>query len=125
VTRGDIGGVWFNELGSKMELEPSADGSLSGTYLLAVAMAGAPAEPQPLVGFFDAAPTDASAAVSFTVAWPSSHSITTWLGGYQPEGEVITTTWLFTTPMGEPSGWRPIMVGPDVFRRSPPTGAGE
>jgi Avidin family len=123
VTQGDIGGVWCNELGSKMELEPSADGRLSGSYVLAVA--GGPAGPQPLVGFFDAEPDGASAAVSFTVAWPTSHTITTWLGGYQPDDEVITTTWLFTTPMGDQRGWRPIMVGSDVFRRSGPSGAGE
>jgi hypothetical protein len=113
-----IGGTWFNELGSRMDLVPVDGGRLTGTYLLAATMTGVPAEPHPLAGFFDAYPGRSTAAVSFTVAWPSSHSITAWLGRHDPQDEVITTTWLFTGEMGIESGWRATMVGSDVFRRA-------
>jgi hypothetical protein len=120
---GDLGGLWFNELGSQMRLEPHDDGQLRGSYLLAAGVSpDAPAEPRPLVGFFDPEPGPGSAAISFTVAWLSTHSITAWIGRHDGDRDVITTTWLYTVDMGlSSSGWRPTMVGSDLFSRIPPS----
>jgi hypothetical protein len=118
---GQLGGLWFNELGSRMQLEPRDNGQLSGSYLLAAGVsAGSPGEPQPLAGFFDPDPGPSTAAISFTVAWLSTHSITAWIGRHDGDRDLITTTWLYTTELGS-STWRPTMVGADVFSRIPPS----
>lgn len=116
-------GIWYNELGSAMEL--TVDGSsVFGTYHTAV---GEAKGSYPLTGMIDTQSMEQNQAVGFVVAWKnesgSSHSVTVWSGQFQSvEGqEVLTTTWLLTRETEPEQDWKSTLIGHDLFTREPPS----
>jgi hypothetical protein len=115
-------GVWYNELGSKMQLV--VDGaSISGTYVTAVGDASGTYQ---LVGR-----TETNAAgnqsLAFVVCWQndtgSSGSCTAWSGQLQPDTsgkDSIATSWLLTADTETTDDWKSTFVGQDIFHRDPP-----
>ena len=122
-----VAGTWYNELGSKMELEING-ASLSGTYHTAVGDAGGIYE---LVGSID---VDGDPSIGQAIAWVvvwnnrakgSSHSITAWSGQYEviDGAEEITTLWLLTAQTDPSNDWNSTHINQDIFKRNPPTEA--
>ena len=114
-------GPWTNELDSWMELEARPDGTLTGHYRSSV---GADGGPQPLAGYYDPRPENGIAVLGFTVAWPTTHTVTVWSGRYDTERDVITATWLLSGEVDRVDAWRSTLVGADVFTRSGAGGGG-
>ncbi len=114
----DFNGEWLNELGSKMNLTVSADGSLLGRYKTAV---GSPFgnEDFPLVGFA------AGDLLTFTVNFGRYSSLTSWAGQLAGENDqaVIKTMWLLARNVPDPddssSLWGTVLTGYNNFMRRP------
>jgi hypothetical protein len=117
----DLNGIWYNELGSRMELIVQGK-NITGTYHTAVGDASGIYD---LVGQTDT-DNDQSQAVGFVVVWQnqygSSDSVTTWSGQYQTiEGEdTIVTTWLLTMETSPDHDWSSTLVNKDIFTRFAP-----
>lgn len=115
-----LSGEWINELGSRMRLDATEDGHLSGSYHTQVGDAEGIYR---LVGTYDVAGAGGSQSLAFCVSWQNddlnSHSGTAWAGQFQTDeqGDVITTTWLLTRETGQADDWESTNVGQDVFRR--------
>ena len=117
-------GVWYNELGSRIDLE--VDGcSIEGTYQTAV---GAAEGAYRLVGRTDGQHTGTSQAVGFVVSWVNevngnSFSVTAWSGQCQATNgeELLVMQWLLTTETNPDDDWVSTLVGHDTFRRTPPS----
>ncbi|WP_394827215.1 avidin/streptavidin family protein [Pendulispora albinea] len=118
-----IGGTWYNELGSQMNIS-QAGANISGTYWTAV---GDAEGEYALTGQINEKPSAGGQAVGWTVVWTNtygtSHSVTTWSGQYQSIGgeEEIVTFWLLTTEASPGSDWEATNVGQDTFTRNQPT----
>ncbi|MGH9947223.1 MAG: avidin/streptavidin family protein [Pyrinomonadaceae bacterium] len=116
-----LAGIWYNQLGSKMELVLK-QGNLSGWYETAV---GSASGPYVLAGRTDT-DDDAARNVGWVVSWEndkgSSDSVTAWSGELQEiDGEeVISTTWLLTIETTPATNWKSTLVGKDIFTRTPP-----
>lgn len=118
-----LSGVWRNELGSRMILQQSTDGDLSGCYNTAV---GHAKNLYSLVGKTNLhlkAVCD-KASVGFTVAYQNDHfgdsmSVCSWSGKYQllDSQEIIETTWLLTRERSHESNWDSTLVGKNSFTR--------
>jgi hypothetical protein len=112
----DFNGDWTNELGSCMNLNVAADGSVAGSYRTAV---GSPAanEDFPLVGFAS------GDLISFTVNFGKYGSLTSWVGQHTQENNrfVIKTLWLLAkniTDIDEPKNlWGAVLTGYNNFVR--------
>jgi hypothetical protein len=123
----NLSGVWYNQLGSEMNLTADDNGGLSGTYNSAV---GDAVDSYILAGRFDSSPpTDGSGvsvgwAVSFfnNVVKDPPHSTSTWSGQYfnDTHGERILTNWLLTSSTDLSSVWDSTKTGHDTFTRNPP-----
>ncbi len=116
-------GTWYNELGSKMELQVNGS-SLTGTYQTAV---GDATGIYLLVGSLDPAPSPGGQAIAWVVVWNNeygnSHSITAWSGQYQViQGEEeIVSLWLLTSEQMPNHDWKSTLVNQDVFTRTAPS----
>ena len=121
-----VSGIWYNELGSMMEL--FVDGaSITGIYQTKVGDASGSYQ---LVGSIDIGgdPNGNGQAIAWVVVWTnqlagSSHSITAWSGQYQifDGQEEIETLWLLTSESPTNSDWASTQINKDVFTRSEPS----
>lgn len=118
-----LSGVWFNQLGSRLEMACDDDGRLTGTFESSVS--GARGR-HALSGYADPHPADETGAIGFTVSWSPGHAVTVWSGHYHGGRQEIAATWLLTTggPFG-PEAWRSTVIGHDVFRRQQPDDGAE
>jgi len=116
-------GLWYNELGSQMQLNVSGS-SVWGWYYSAVGMAQFT---YPLSGQINTQPYPFSQVLGWAVPWRSAylnaHSVTAWSGQYQTvDGEEeIVAFWLLTNEMPENQDWEATRVGKDVFTRTMPS----
>ena len=116
-------GIWYNELGSQMQLNASGN-NVWGWYYSAVGVA---AYTYPLSGQINTQPYPYSQVLGWAVAWTNAyqnaHSVTTWSGQYQTvDGhEEIVAFWLLTNELPENQDWEATLVGKDVFTRTMPT----
>lgn len=116
-------GIWYNELGSQMQLNVSG-GNVWGWYYSAVGVAQAT---YPLSGQINTKPYPFSQVLGWAVAWTNAyqnaHSVTAWSGQYQTvDGdEEIIAFWLLTNEMPEQQDWEATLIGKDVFTRTKPT----
>lgn len=115
-------GLWYNELGSMMQLNVSG-GNVWGWYYSAVGTAKAT---YPLSGQINTQPYPFSQVLGWAVAWTNAyanaHSATAWSGQYQTvDGqEEIVAFWLLTSETQEQDDWEATLVGKDVFTRTKP-----
>lgn len=113
-------GLWYNELGSQMQLNVSGN-SVWGWYYSAV---GEAAYTYPLSGQINPTPYPYSQALGWTVAWTNAYqnanSVTTWSGQYQniDGDEEIIAFWLLTSEVPEQQDWEATRIGKDVFTRT-------
>jgi len=121
----DIKGTWYNELGSKMVIDPVSNGQITGTYVTAVSSTGCAKGNFGLVGLTD---TDTGGeAVAFVVRWQNDNSncesVTAWSGQAQTvNGEdQINAFWLLTVESAPDQDWYATHVGQDVFTRVQPS----
>ena len=114
----NINGIWFNELGSQMDLHVSGK-NITGTYHTKVGDASGIYD---LSGKIDV-DNDASTAIGWIVLWNnqfgSSDSVTAWSGQIQAiDGiERIVTTWLLTSETDVNDTWHSTLIGKDTFTR--------
>ena len=116
-----ISGVWYNQLGSRVELRADEGGTIAGTVESSV---GGARGSHRLTGSLDVDPLGSRGALGFAVRWDPVHSVTVWAGHYDLDREVIDTTWLLS---GAPYGhdeWRSTLVGHDSFVRERPAPVG-
>jgi len=127
-------GIWWNELGSKMEIEldPADPKTFRGLYHTNVG--NAQEQKYPLLGRCDNRGLG-SQMVAFVVAWnadppagggnPVNPSVTAWCGQLQVVNgeEVITTSWLLDRLTAPADDWESTLVGMDYFTRTPPSQA--
>ena len=132
-----IVGVWWNELGSKMVIDPQgADPRIiTGTYHTAVGTAQQ--RDYTLAGACDAA-GGASQTAGWAVAFdppdppipgdpPNGPSTCAWSGQWQTVGagedelEYIVTSWYLTGATDRGNDWESTQSGRDYFFRSVPT----
>jgi Avidin family len=106
-------GTWRSELGSDLTFLEDAEGILRGTYRSAV---GQTCAPQPLAGTC-VQRADGSAVVGFVVGWPTTDSLATWTGRFEPADDRIVATWLLESGAGDATTWRATHLGCDVFHR--------
>lgn len=117
------GGLWYNELGSVMNISVSGN-SVWGSYYTAV---GRAVDTYPVAGRIDATPYAYGQAIGWVVSWQNaylnSHSATTWCGQYQStaDGEEIVALWLLVSETPPDRDWESTQVGQDVFTRTPPS----
>lgn len=118
----DYVGIWYNELGSCMEITSAQDGQLSGTYASAV---GDATKQYVLTGRYDS--SVAGKSISWTVNWKNSYrnamSTTGWSGQFQTSEcgkPQILTTWLLTAQTDPKDDWNSTHVGMDTFTRQEP-----
>lgn len=115
-------GLWYNELGSVMQLNVSG-GNVWGWYYSAVGNAQSTYQ---LAGSINPKPYPFSQvlgwAVSWTNAYKNAHSVTSWSGQYQTiDGqEEIVAFWLLTSETPEEQDWEATQIGKDVFTRTMP-----
>ncbi|XP_007445321.3 avidin-like, partial [Python bivittatus] len=120
--QGTLAGIWVNELGSKMVLEPpNAKGEFSGSYLTAVSAAQKPILKSPLVGVQHDPSKEDQPTFGFTVNWAFSDSTTVFVGQRFVDSkgeETLETMWLLREEMDSAGdNWKATRVGTNVFRR--------
>jgi hypothetical protein len=109
-------GTWYNQLGSQLVLQATADGVLSGHYTSGTgAVAGTRYH---LVGTYDPNPQQATTVLGFVVDWTEVHAVTVWTGRYHHEDGTIRATWLTGTETVAGDEWKSTFVGHDLFRRA-------
>jgi len=125
--RSSLEGVWYNEIGARIDLTVGGDGaSLTGEYTDPFV----PGTYQ-LVGHTDPRPFSSVQTVSFTVGYfdaqQNNHMVASSSGQFVSlEGEdAILVEWASTMEAaGPPGAWRHLtLVGADVYRRTQPTAA--
>ncbi len=118
-------GVWYNELGSEMQLSASG-GQVSGIYMTSVGYASGD---YTISGRYNETPSSGGQALGWAVAWDNpyinSHSATAWSGQYQTDpttnAEEIGTFWLLTSETDPDDDWAATQIGQDTFTRQKPT----
>lgn len=116
-------GLWYNELGSQMELNVSGN-NVWGWYYSAVGVAQ---YTYPLTGQINMQPYPYSQVLGWAVAWTNTyqnaHSVTAWSGQYQTvdNQEEIIAFWLLTNETPEKQDWSATRIGKDVFTRTMPS----
>jgi hypothetical protein len=115
-------GVWYNELGSKMQLVVNG-ASITGTYVTAVGDASGTYQ---LVGRTETG-AEGSQSIALVVCWQNesgtSSSCTAWSGQLQADAngkDSIATSWLLTADTEVGDDWKSTFVGQDIFHRDPP-----
>jgi len=118
----DISGIWYNELGSMMELSVSGN-MIKGKYQTKV---GSAPGIYPLTGYLNA-PNPDGIAVGWTVLWNNQlgnkQSLTSWAGQYQLVSgvEEIYTFWLLVRELAHAEDWSATNIGQDTFTRNKPS----
>ncbi len=118
----NINGIWYNELGSMMELSVSGN-PITGKYHTKV---GSASGVYPLIGYLNA-PNPNGIAVGWTVLWNNQfgnkQSLTSWAGQYQvTDGvEEIYTFWLLVRELEHTEDWSATNIGQDTFTRNKPS----
>ena len=110
-------GVWYNQLGSRMDITSATNNQLSGTYESGV---GCAQGPYTLTGRYE---TEGK-SLGWVVSWEkegqeSCRSTASWSGEYDDTACEIRTTWLLTYPPAE--DWNSTTTGVDTFTRTQPT----
>lgn len=115
-------GTWVNQLGSEVTFTPDPEGGLHGEYCGgAGALAG---RRYPVTGSYQPRPLGPAVPVAFLVSWAEAHCVTTWCGHLLTDRDEIEATWLMATEAESARDqWRSTVIGHDVFRRVPDTGA--
>lgn len=125
-----LGGTWYNELNSVMNLIVGDYVSNGGTPVTGVyqSQVGNAAGTYTLSGITDEGTGDATPNIGFSVSWVNpafgnSNSVTSWSGQLQIINgeEVLTAFWLLTQETNPANNWSATRIGQDVFRRNPPT----
>ena len=111
-----LSGPWFNQLGSRLDLQADDDGRLTGTIRSPVGGVGGSHR---VTGYFDAGSEVRDKALGFAVSWGSAYSVTVWSGHYRGDEGVIVATWLLSRSAPGAGEWRSTLTGHDEFRRSP------
>ena len=115
-------GLWYNELGSQMQLNISGN-NVWGWYYSAVGLAKFT---YPLTGQINYQPQPFGQVLGWAVAWnngyQNAHSVTAWSGQYQTidDQEEIIAFWLLTNETPEQQDWEATRIGQDVFTRTMP-----
>ena len=128
-----IKGIWYNELGSMMNITTvnDKDGTISGNYQTAVGN-DAKIPTYSLIGMVNKSDVNHpnGQAIGWTVFWPDVYShphtsaVTTWSGQYKLDidgHEEIITFWLLTTETPSSDDWEATKIGQDTFTRDQPT----
>lgn len=119
-------GIWYNELGSIMNLTAS-NGSLTGLYNSAK---GAAQGNYNLVGLYDPnPPSDEGTTLSWTIQWVNSilgnsHSNVAQNGQFHAndgETKYIRTMWFLSSSSSSDEEWGSVQAGLDTFTPIPPT----
>lgn len=123
-----ITGIWYNELGSQMELFIDGQNNITGLYMTKVGYAEGTYH---LIGQADLSTNPLpkqGLSISFVVCWINehfnSHASTGWVGQLHfadTEDETITTTWLLTNETTPDQNWHSTLVGQDIFTRKQPS----
>ena len=115
----NFAGTWYNQHDSRMTLQVTATGAVSGTYQTGVGLPDRQ-ETFPVAGFA------AGDLIAFTVNFGSHGSLTAWAGQHTRDGsgtERLDTMWYLARNVpdaDEPQRlWGGIWSGADVFRRTP------
>ena len=116
-----LSGPWFNQLGSRLDLQADDDGRLTGTMRSPVGGVGGSHR---VTGYFDAVSEARDRALGFAVSWGSADSVTVWSGHYRVDEGVIVATWLLSRSAPGTGEWRSTLIGHDQFRRSPAEAGG-
>lgn len=119
-----MNGIWYTELGAKLEIMPIAGDELVGFYDTAAAATGCAKGRYPLVGRTDI--DDGGSTFAFAVTWrtaaSSCNASTGWAGQYVPatatNSESLTAFWLLVT-----RGTMGVVLGQDNCTRTEPTAA--
>ncbi len=115
-----VEGVWYDELGAKLEIIPVAGDEITGFYETAPGAAGCAKGKYPLQGRTDI--DHGGSTFGFAVTWrtaaASCNATTAWAGQYvgAAGAESITAFWLLVTK-GTPGA----VIGQDHFTRVKPT----
>jgi len=123
----NFNGYWYNQHGSELFLEQSAEGHLQGEYRTNVESSNgiAGTTHSPVKG------SVSGNIFSFQVTWQGGRSVTTWTGQYHTRcsrqslfykpsqsNSVLHTTWLLTTAVEScDDAWKQTRIGQDVFTR--------
>lgn len=116
-----IEGVWYNELGSMVDIHASGS-RLTGGYQSAVGAGGT----FPMVGMIDPTPSSGQ-TFGMVVTWNNGtsdlQSTTAWCGQLQMVGgqETLTTMWLLSQSTPPADNWESVLIGQDVFTRNKPS----
>jgi len=131
----DPEGVWYNQLGSTLELISAGGGFIWGIYTSAVGNSDVKGY-YSVNGYFDVDPP--TSVHGFSIGWTvtyqknksnNAHSTATWSGQVFDDagggGERILTQWLLTTstPPGPKNSWDSTYLGHDTFTRKKPSAA--
>ena len=114
----EFSGEWSSDLGSRINLTISADGSVIGKYRAAAGFPYADTE-FPLVGFAN------GELLSFTVSFGKYGLVTSWAGQLTREFDraVIKTMWLLARNVPDPDDstnlWGAVLTGYNNFMRKP------
>ena len=109
--------MWYNELGSKMILKVSDDGSITGSYDSAV---GKATNLETLSGRLN---LNSPQTIGWVVAWSKVNAVTSWSGQIMMINNIptIITTWLLTSQTSESDEWESTLTDQDVFTPNPPS----
>lgn len=118
-----IGGTWYGQRGSRLELSQAHGGRIEGKYYTSSRDDGRGAFE--VIGMSDTRSFGGSRSIGFVVCWNNEyvnqHSVTAWSGQYQivNDEEVLVTNWLLTRETSPQDCWAATMVGNDTFKREP------
>lgn len=113
-----VEGVWFNELGSKMDLKVDDDGIITGKYHSAVQADEPTGLTAKIIGGMS--PDGSHDTFGFSVVWNTTGSTTSWAGEYKTccGEQVLYTTWILTDQTESCNEtWKSTLIGKDVFTR--------
>ena len=117
----DLLGIWYNELGSRMNIVSATKGELTGTYHSKV---GDAEGEYVMSGRYDTV----GQTLGWIVTWNNEHngssfSTTGWSGQYHTDSDdpEIHVTWLLTSQATPNNDWKSTQVGIAVFKREKPS----
>ncbi|PIK34989.1 putative fibropellin-3 isoform X2 [Apostichopus japonicus] len=116
----NIGGKWYNELGSEVELTVDTEGIITGDYYTAVESEPGAKGSQPAHVIGHVSHNGAHDTFGFNVLWKNGASTTSWAGEYKDcnEEPVLFTTWLLTSETDSClDNWMSTRIGKDCFTR--------
>lgn len=116
----DFDGTWYNQHGSKMELNVTAPGIVSGRYSTKV---GAPGDDD----WFQLTGLASGDQIAFCVNFEGYGSLTAWVGQQiqdASQNAQLVTLWHLTKNVQDPDEpaqlWATVLTGSDIFMRNAP-----